>query len=262
MSTLIHPTALVDPKAKLGENVEIGPYCILGPHVQIGDNCRLHGQVQIMGHTEIGAECEIYPFAVLGAPPQDFKYANDPTRLIVGEKNIIREQVTFHIGTAFARGQTVIGSNSFFMVGAHVGHDCIVGDGVVFANNATLGGEVTVEDKVIMGGLSAIHQKCRVGKHAFIGGGAPVTGDVIPYGMVDNHGQLAGLNLVGLKRRGFGRDCIHDLRAAYRLIFALEGAFSERVEDAARIFAERPEVGEILAFIKAPAARPLCMPEK
>lgn len=262
MSTQIHPSAIIEPGAQLGADVEIGPFCHVGAAAQIGDRTRLVSHVSVRNRTQIGADCVVHPFAALGSPPQDFKYKGGDVSLVIGERNTLREHVTMHLGTETARGVTRVGSGGYFMVGAHVGHDCIVGDGVVFANNATLGGEVVIGDFVIMGGLSAIHQKCRVGRYAFVGGGAPVTGDIIPYGMVDNHGYLAGLNLVGLKRRGFSRDLIHDLRAAYRLIFAAEGAFSERIEDASRLFEARPEVMEIINFVKAPAARPLCGPEQ
>lgn len=262
MTTQIHPSAIVDPEAQLGEGVEIGPFCQIGPQVKIGDRTRLISHVSVLNNTTLGQDCVVHPFAALGSPPQDFKYKGGDVSLVIGDGNTLREHVTMHLGTETARGVTRIGSGGYFMVGAHVGHDCIVGDNVLFANNATLGGEVVIGDYVIMGGLSAIHQKCRVGRYAFVGGGAPVTGDVIPYGMVDNHGYLAGLNLVGLKRRGFSRDLIHDLRAAYRLIFSAEGAFSERVEDAGRLFEARPEVMEVINFVKAPAARPLCGPEQ
>ena len=261
MNTSIHPTAIVDESARLGEGVEIGPYCVVGPNVQIGDRTRLHSHVSLNGNLEVGADCKIHPFVALGEPPQDFKFKGGDVRLIIGDNNTLREHVTMHMGTEGAKGITKVGSNNFFMVGAHVAHDCTVGNHVVFANNATLGGDSSVADYVIMGGLSALHQQCRIGKYAFIGGGAPVTGDVIPYGMVDNLGALAGLNLVGLKRRGFSRDAIHDLRAAYRLVFANEGAFHERVEDAARLFENRPEVMDIVEFIRTPAKRPLCSPE-
>ena len=261
MTHTIHPTALVDDSAQLGEGVEIGPFCIVGPNVKIGDRTRLISHVTLNGQTDLGADCVLHPFVSLGEPPQDFKFKGGDVRLIVGDRNILREQVTMHMGTESAKGVTEVGSDNFFMVGAHVAHDCKVGNHVVFANNATLGGDSTVADYVIMGGLSALHQQCRIGKYAFIGGGAPVTGDVIPYGMVDNLGALAGLNLVGLKRRGFARDAIHDLRAAYRLVFANEGAFNERIEDAARLFESRPEVMDIVEFIRTPAKRPLCSPE-
>lgn len=261
MSATIHPTAHVEPGAELGERVEIGPFCHVGSKAVLKDGVRLLGQVSVLGQTEIGEDTLVHPFAALGSPPQDFKYRGGDVGLVIGARNVIREHVTMHMGTEGGRGTTRVGSNGYFMVGAHVGHDCLVGDHVVFANNATLGGEVVVGDYVIMGGLSAIHQKCRVGRHSFVGGGAPVTGDIIPYGMVDNHGWLAGLNLVGLKRRGFSRAIIHDLRASYRMIFATEGKFTERVEDAARLFGDIPEVVEIIDFIRSPGARPLCGPE-
>ncbi len=261
MSVDIAPTANVDPKAQLGADVEIGPFCVVGPLVTLGDRVKLCTHVTIKGRTTIGEDTIVYDHAVLGRPPQDFKYQDEDTTLIIGDRNVLREGVTMHLGTGVGRGETRVGSDCYFMVAAHVGHDCLVGNRVTFANMATLGGHVHVGDQVIMGGLSAVHQQCRIGRHAFIGGGAPVTGDVIPYGMVDNRGWLAGLNLVGLKRRGFSRDTIHDMRTAYRLFFASEGAFQERVEDAARLFAEKPEVIEMVDFIRAPAQRPLCVPE-
>ncbi|MFW5660806.1 MAG: acyl-ACP--UDP-N-acetylglucosamine O-acyltransferase, partial [Oceanicaulis sp.] len=230
MMSDIHPTAIIDSSAVIGEGVEIGPYCVVGPKVTIGARTRLKSHVTVSGHTTIGEDCVLHPFVALGEPPQDFKYLGGDVRLQIGDRNVLREHVTMHLGTEAGAGITRIGSNGYFMVASHVAHDCVVGDHVVFANNATLGGGSTVGDYVTMGGLSALHQKCRIGKYAFIGGGAPVTGDVIPYGMADNNGWLAGLNLVGLKRRGFSRDTIHDLRAAYRLLFAEEGAFNERVE--------------------------------
>ncbi len=261
MAVSIHPNAFIEDGAELGENVKIGPGCVIGPNVQIGDNSELFSQVVIAGHTILGANAKIYPFAALGHPPQDFKYRGEDTKLIIGNDVTVREHVTMHLGTVVGRGETRVGNNGYFMVGSHIGHDCIVGNNVTFANNATLGGQVTVGDHVIMGGLSAVHQFCRVGKHAFIGGGAPVTGDVIPYGMVDNHGKLAGLNLVGLKRRGFDRKQINDLRTAYRLFFASEGTFQERIDDAARMYEQQELVMEMVSFIRDGADRHLCLPK-
>jgi UDP-N-acetylglucosamine acyltransferase len=257
----LHPTAIVDSAATLAEDVQIGPYCVIGPQVEIGKGSRLLSHVTIAGRTRVGNDCIMHPFVALGEPPQDFKFKGGEVSLEIGDRNTMREHVTMHMGTETGRGVTRVGAGGYFMVGSHVAHDCIVGDNVVFANNASVGGESTVGDFVIMGGLSALHQKCRIGKYAFIGGGAAVTGDVIPYGMADNHGWLAGLNLVGLKRRGFSRDVIHDLRTAYRLLFAEEGAFTERVEDTARLFEPRQEVQDVIAFIRASGSRPLCFPE-
>ena len=261
MAVNIHASAVIEAGAELGENVEIGPACVIGGKVKIGDGSKLLSHVSISGSTTIGSNAMIYPFAALGHPPQDFKFDGEDTKLLIGDSVTLREQVTMHLGTVVGRGETVVGNDCYFMVGSHVGHDCIVGDKVTFANNATLGGHVIVGDQVIMGGLSAVHQHCRIGRHAFIGGGAPVTGDVIPYGMVDNHGRLAGLNLVGLKRRGFNREAINDLRTAYRLFFASEGTFQERIDDAVRLYKDQDLVMEMVEFIRAGANRHLCLPK-
>ena len=256
----IHPTALIHPGAKIGAGVEIGPYCTIGEGAVIGRAVRLISHVVVEGLTEIGEHTVVHPFAVLGGPPQHLAHKGEPTRLVIGERNIIREHVTMHTGTAVGRGVTTVGSDGLFMVGSHVAHDCIVGDHVVFANNATLGGHVQVGDYVFMGGLSAVHQWSRIGRHAFIGGLAPVTKDVIPFALVGNDAHLEGMNLVGLKRRGFSRDTINDLRAAYRMLFAEEGTFQERLDDVARVFGGSTEVSEVVAFIRADANRPLCLP--
>jgi UDP-N-acetylglucosamine acyltransferase len=257
----IHPTAIVAAGAVLGEDVEIGPYCVVSDHVSIGPRTRLISHVVIDGITEIGADCVVHPFAHLGGPPQHTGYKGEPTRLRIGERNLIREQVTMHCGTAQGRGVTTVGSDSIFLVGAHVAHDCVVGDNVTMINTATLGGHVMVQDFATIGGLAAIHQYIRIGRYAFVGGCAGVTKDIIPYGSAwGNHAHLEGLNLVGLKRRGFGRETINTLRASYRMLFADEGTFQERVEDVARVFAASSEVGEIIEFIQADASRPICLP--
>jgi UDP-N-acetylglucosamine acyltransferase len=260
MSSSIHPSSVIEPGARLADGVEVGPFCVVGANVSLGEGVRLLSHVSIAGHTTIGGGTVVYPGAALGHPPQDKKFKGEPTRLIVGANNQIREHVTMHLGTVSGRGETVVGSGGFFMAGAHIGHDCIVGDNVVFANNATLGGMVVVEDGVIMGGLSAVHQLGRIGKFAFIGGGAPVTGDVIPFGMVDNHGGLHGLNLVGLKRRGVPRETINQLRAAYRHLFEGEGVFDARVDELAARSDLPAEIRMILDFIHAGQKRPLCVP--
>ncbi|MCW5723728.1 MAG: acyl-ACP--UDP-N-acetylglucosamine O-acyltransferase [Maricaulaceae bacterium] len=261
MSAKIHPTAIVEDGAEIGEGVEIGPFCLVGPKAKLRDRVRLISQVTIAGDVEVGEDTMVYPFAVLGHPPQDFKYKGEDTRLIIGKRNVIREHATMHPGTGFGRGETRVGDDGFFMVGAHVAHDCIVGDRVVFANNATLGGSTVVGDHVIMGGLAAAHQYSRIGRHAFVGGLSAVVGDVIPYGSVFGvHAHLSGLNVIGLKRRGFARDTIRELRAAYRLLFAAEGTFQERVDDVARLFSNNAPVMEIIDFIRADASRPICLP--
>ena len=261
--TLIHPTAQVAPGAVLGEGVEIGPYCVLGPRVVLGDRVRLVSHVVIEGVTEIGEDSVVHAFAVLGGAPQHLAHKGEPTQLIVGARNQIREHVTMHTGTVLGGGVTRVGSDSLYMVASHVAHDCVVGNHVVFANNATLGGHVHMGDYVFMGGLSAVHQHSRVGRYAFIGGLAAVTREVIPFGSVrGNPAGLEGLNLVGLKRRGFSRETINDLRSAYRLLFAPEGTLQERIEDVARVFSASPEVAEIVDFIRDDANRPLCLPSQ
>jgi UDP-N-acetylglucosamine acyltransferase len=261
--TQIHPSAIVSPEAKLGQDVEIGPFCTVGPKVQLGDGVRLVSHVVVDGATAIGAGTQVYPFAFLGGAPQHLAHKGEDTRLVIGERNIIREHVTMHTGTVGGGGVTTVGSDSLYMVGAHVAHDCIVGDRVTFANNATLGGHVVIGDFVFMGGLCAVHQFTRIGRYSFVGGGGVVTKDIIPYGSVwGNHAHLEGLNLVGLKRRGFTREAINALRAAYRLLFADEGTFQERLDDVVEAHAGTPEVMEIVDFIRAEANRPLCLPER
>ena len=257
----IHPTALVDAGARLGSDVQIGPYCIVGPDVVLQDRVRLLSHVVVEGATELGEDTEVHAFANLGGPPQHLAHKGEKTRLAIGPRNVIREHVTMHTGTVLGGGVTRVGSDGLFMVASHVAHDCEVGDHVVFANNATLGGHVHMGDWVFMGGLSAVHQHTRVGRQSFIGGLAAVTKDVIPFGSVWGvYAHLEGLNLVGLKRRGYSRDQINDLRSAYRLLFAQEGTFQERLTDVARVFAGSSDVSEIVDFIRADANRPICLP--
>lgn len=259
----IHPSAIVEDGAVLGSDVEIGPFCIVGANVNLGDGVRLVSHVTLAGHTTIGAESQIYPFASLGHAPQSLAYRNEDTQLIIGTKAIIRESVTMNPGTIQGHGRTVVGDNCMFMANSHVAHDCIVGNNVVFANCATIGGHVEIGDYVWIGGLAAVHQWTRVGRNAFIGGVAALVGDLIPFASVTgSRAFLEGLNLVGLKRRGLPRDTIHDLRNAYRLLFAEEGTFQERLEDVATTFAERTEVMEIVHFIRAGGSRPLCLPRR
>ncbi len=256
----IHPTAIVHEGAKIGAGVEIGPFCIVGPGAVLARSVRLISHVVVEGLTEIGEHTTVHPFAVLGGAPQHLAHKGEPTRLVIGERNILREHVTMHTGTALGRGVTTVGSDGLFMVGSHVAHDCVVGDHVVFANNAAAGGHVQVGDYVFLGGLSAVHQWTRIGRHAFIGGLAAVTKDVIPYALVGNDAHIEGMNLVGLKRRGFSRETINDLRTAYRMLFAEEGTLQERLDDVARVFGRSAEVSEVVAFIRADGARPLCSP--
>ena len=261
MTAKIHPTAVVDKSAEFGSDVEVGPGCVIGPNVKLGDRTKLIAHVFIESHTELGKDNEVFPFVGLGGPPQDLSYKGEATRLVIGDNNIIREHATLHRGTVRGRAVTTIGNDCLIMGNCHVAHDCNVGNNVIMAQTATIGGHVQVGDYAFLSGLSGVHQHGRVGRFAFVGTSALMTTDLIPFGLaIGNHAHLSGLNVVGLKRRGFTREQIHDLRAAYRLLFAEEGTFQERIEDCAQTYADNPEVMEIVAFIRADANRPLCMP--
>jgi UDP-N-acetylglucosamine acyltransferase len=261
MTNIIHPTALIEDGAQIGQNVSIGPYSCIGPDVTLADGVKLESHVVISGVTSIGEETHIFPFASVGHNPQDLKYHGEPSRLEIGANNIIREHVTMNPGTEGGGLLTKVGNDCLFMVGAHVAHDCDVGNSVILVNNATLGGHVAIGDFAIIGGLSAVHQFVRVGRHAMIGGCSGVENDVIPYGsIVGNRAHLSGLNLVGLKRRGFSRDVIHDLRRAYRLLFSQEGTQAERMADVSELFPNIEPVLEILKFMGAQSSRAICQP--
>ncbi|MGB3624856.1 MAG: acyl-ACP--UDP-N-acetylglucosamine O-acyltransferase [Henriciella sp.] len=263
MSADIHPTAIVEPGAELGEGVTIGALAYVGSDVKLGAGCQIHQRGTVLGRTELADEVAVYPGAVIGGPPQILGFKDDGTsRLTVGKRSIFREHVTVHTGSPAHGGLTSIGDECLMMVGSHLAHDCHVGEKCVIANNVQLGGHITVGDQVWMGGMAAVHQFCRIGQHAFVGGGAIVVADVIPYGsVIGNHAHLAGLNIVGMKRRGFSRQSIHDLRAAYRMLFAKEGTFSERLADAEETYGECAECIEILNFIRKGKSRSLCLPE-
>ena len=201
---MIHKTAIVDPKAKISSNITIGAYSIIGPDVEIDKNTIIHSHVNISGHTKIGKENKIFPFASIGSDPQDLKYNGEETRLIIGDKNTIREYVTINPGTKGGGGKTLIGDNCLFMISSHVAHDCLVGNNVIIANNVPLGGHATIEDNVVIGGNSAVQQFTRIGKMAMIGGMTGVLNEVIPYGLsTGNRNSLQGLNLIGLRRSKF-----------------------------------------------------------
>lgn len=258
----VHPTAIVEPGATLADGVEVGPYCCVGPEVELGPGVRLEAHVVVGGRTRIGAKCRIYPFASIGLPPQDLKYQGEPSTLIIGRNNIIREHATMNPGTRGGRMVTRVGDDGLFMVASHVAHDCIIGNHVVMANNATIGGHVEVGDWAILGGLAAVHQYVRIGRHAMIGGMSGVEHDVIPYGSVmGDRAHLCGLNIIGLKRRGFGREEIHALRTAYRLLFAQEGTVAERLADVAEIYRDNEPVMDIVNFIRFDSSRAVCQPK-
>lgn len=257
-----HPTAIVDEGAEIGTGVEIGPYCCVGADVKLGDGVRLISHVVVSGRTTIGPNTHIYPFASIGFQPQDLKYNGEPSELVIGANNILRENVTMNPGTRGGGMRTVVGNNGLFMVGSHVAHDCVIGSHVILANNATLGGHVEIEDYAILGGLSAVHQFCRVGAHAMVGGMSGVENDVIPYGSVTgNRARLSGLNVVGLKRRGFSRADVTALRKAYRLMFAEEGTMAERLDDVSEMYKDSGPVMEIIQFIRSDSSRSICQPK-
>jgi len=259
MAVTIHATALVEPGAKLGEGVAIGPYCVVGPDVVLGDNVTLFSHVVVAGHTEIGAGTRIFPFASIGHRPQDLKYRGEPSRLIIGRDNTIRESVTMNPGTEGGNMATRVGDGGLFMAGTHVAHDCTIGDGVIMANNATLAGHVTIGDHAVLGGLCAVHQFVRIGTLAMVGGLSGVEFDVIPYGsVIGNRAWLAGLNLVGLRRRGVARDDIHALRRAYQELFKPDGTMAERVERVAEQYRDSPQVADVVAFMRAKSPRGIC----
>ena len=225
----VDPTARVADGAVLGKAVSVGPYCVVGPHVTLGDGVRLVAQVHITGHTSVGPRTVIYPFASLGTPPQSLKYKGGPTRLVVGADCDIRENVSMNIGTEDDRGITEVGDRCFLMAGAHVAHDCKVGNGVTFANNVVLGGHVSVGDNVMFGGQAAVRQWVRVGEGAMIVGLAGVRADIIPFGTAQGPlADLIGLNVVGLRRQGYAKTDIHAVRRAYQAMFFGAGTFRER----------------------------------
>lgn len=260
--TDIHPTAIVEDGAVIGEGVHIGPYSTIGPNVELAEGVTLEAHVVVAGHTSIGAGTHIFPFASIGHKPQDLKYAGEVTYLTVGANNQIREHVTMSPGTVGGGGMTRVGDNCLFMMGAHVGHDCQVGNHAILANNATLAGHVELDDFVILGGLSAVRQWSRIGTGAIIGGMTGVEFDVIPYGSaIGDRARLAGLNLVGLKRKGLPREQIHALRAAYRALFeSQDGTLRSRAEALAAESADQPLVKTVTDFILDKDDRRFCTP--
>ncbi|MBM3567942.1 MAG: acyl-ACP--UDP-N-acetylglucosamine O-acyltransferase [Alphaproteobacteria bacterium] len=257
----IHPTAVVEAGAEIDAAATIGPYCVVGKGARLAAGVELKSHVVVAGRTAIGEGTVIFPFASIGHQPQDLKYAGEDSILTIGKRNVIREHVTMNPGTKGDHLETRVGDDGLFMAGSHVAHDCVVGNHVVLANHAAIAGHVRVDDHAILGGLSAVHQFVRIGKHAMIGGMSGVDNDVIPFGLaIGNRAGLMGLNVVGLKRRGFSREEIHDLRAAYRLLFAEEGTLQERVDDVAEMFKASAVVGDIVAFIRADTSRSICQP--
>lgn len=263
MSQRIHPTAVIEKGATLGKDVTIGPYCIVGSDVVLGDGVSLRSHVNIEGITRVGEGTQIFPFASIGTAPQDLKFAGEKSELIIGKNNTIREYVTMNPGTQHGAMKTVVGDNCLFMMSAHVAHDCVVGNNVILANNATIAGHVIVGDYAVLGGLSAVHQFVRIGAHAIIGGMSGVENDVIPYGRVKGErGSLAGLNLIGLERRGCSKDEIKRLQRAFNQMFGDEGTLEQRIDMVAGDFADDDLVMSMVSFAREKTKFPLCQPRK
>lgn len=260
VSAQIHPSAVIEPGAVIADGCKIGPFCVVGPDVELGRNVVLRSHVVVTGWTQVGDETDIFSFASIGEIPQDLKFKGEKTKLIIGRRNRIREHVTMNTGTEGGGGVTRVGDNNLFMAGCHVAHDAQIGNNVIVVNNAAIAGHCIIEDNVLIGGLSGIHQFVRIGRGAIIGAVTMVTNDVIPYGLVQaERGTLDGLNLVGLKRRGVSRTDITALRAAYQALAQGEGTFLER----ARRLNEETEsvyVREIAEFIIAASDRSFLTP--
>ena len=256
---MIHSTAIIDSKAKISENVHIGPYCVIGPNVEIKENTEIQSHVNISGHTKIGKGNKIYPFVSIN-DPQDLKYNGEPTNLVIGDNNKIREYVTINPGTVGGGGKTIIGNNCLFMVSSHVAHDCQLGNNIIIANNVAIAGHAIIDDHVIIGGNSAVQQFTRIGKMAMIGGMTGVLHDVIPYGLsTGNRNSLQGLNLIGLRRSKFENKDILGLSDAYKEIFATKN-LTENLSKLNGSFKDNPLVKDVIEFITKDKKRSICTP--
>ena len=248
--TSIHPTAVVSPGAQIGDDCFIGPYCIVGDEVQIGDGVRLESHCVVDGRTSIGAGTHVFPFVSIGLASQDLKYKGEPSETRIDERNKIREFVTIHRGTAGGGMLTKIGDDCLIMAQAHVAHDCLIGDGVIMANAATLAGHVIIEDRANIGAYSGVHQFCRIGKEAYIGGYSVVVKDALPFALtVGNHAKCYGLNITGMKRRGYSRETIDALHHAFHLLLSAKLNTTQAVERIEQEITGSPEVTDLLRFI-------------
>ena len=257
---MIHKTAIIDSKAKISTNVEIGPYATIGPNVEIGENTLIQSHVNITGNTTIGKGNKLYSFASIGSDPQDLKYKGEETTLLIGDNNTIREHVTINTGTVQGGGLTKIGNNNLIMIGAHIAHDCIIGNNIVMANNTAIAGHAEIEDFVIIGAKCGVQQFTRIGKRAMIGGMTGVLRDVIPYGLsTGNRNYLNGINVVGLRRDKVSNKDILGLTAAYKEIFKTE-VLSENLKNLNGKYTDNPLVKDVLDFINKDKKRPICTP--
>ena len=256
---MIHQTAIIDKKAKISKNVEIGPYTVIGPGVEIGENTIIQSHVSIFGNTKIGDGNKIYPFVSINEP-QDLKYNGELTNLVIGDNNKIREYVTINPGTVGGGGQTTIGNNCLFMISSHIAHDCKIGNNVIIANNVPLGGHAIIEDNVVIGGNSAVQQFTRIGKMAMIGGMTGVLNDVIPYGLsTGNRNSLQGLNLIGLRRAKFNNKDILGLSDVYKEIFSSKNII-DNISKIDNSYIENPLVKDVINFITKDKKRSICTP--
>jgi UDP-N-acetylglucosamine acyltransferase len=252
MATEIHKSAIVSKKADIGEDVFIGPYCIVGDGVSLGRGTKLISHVVIEGDAEIGEDSVIHQFATIGLPPQDFKYKGEKTSVRIGKKNIIREYASIHRASISGNGVTKVGDSNFIMAYVHIAHDCVIGTSNILANASTLAGHVSIEDFVFIGGLVAIHQNNRVGSYAMVGGCTGITQDIPPYTMASDHrAKLYGLNVIGLKRRGFSDETINTLKKAYKILFRDKAPMAEALERIKTSLPQIPEILHLLEFIEA-----------
>ena len=257
---MIHKTAIIDPKAKISQSANIGPYTIVGPNVEIEENSVIQSHVNISGYTKIGKNNKVYPFASIGSNPQDLKYRGEKTELVIGNNNVIREYVTANPGTSGGGGITKIGNNNLLMIGAHIAHDCLIGNNVVIANNAAIAGHAEIGDDVIIGGNCGVQQFTRIGKMAMIGGMTGVSRDVIPYGLsFGNRNYLGGINLVGLRRKNISNKEILTLNDAYKEIFKTEN-LHQNLSKLNGEFKDNNLVKEVVDFINKDKKRPICTP--
>lgn len=249
--TTIHPTAVVSPSARIGDDCSIGPYCIVGDEVELENGVRLESHCVVDGHTIIGAETHVFPFVSIGLPSQDLKYKGEPSETRIGKRNKIREFVTIHRGTAGGGLLTQVGDDCLIMAQAHIAHDCVVGDGVIMANAATLAGHVAIGNGANIGAYSGVHQFCRVGKEAYVGGYSVVVKDALPFALtVGNHARCYGLNITGMKRRGYPRTTIDALHHAFHLLLSARLNTSQAIERISEEITDSPEVADLLRFIK------------
>ncbi len=249
---MIHPTALVDPGARLAEGVSVGPYCVIENNVRVGAGTVIGSHATVGPFTEIGPDCRIFPHAAIGGPPQSVKFAGEETWVKIGGRTTVREYVTIHRGTGFGGGLTQVGDDNYLMAYTHIAHDCITGRGVFFANNATLAGHITVGDFATVGGLAAVHQFCRIGAYAFVGGKSAVAKDVPPYVIAaGDRAVLHGLNKVGLRRHGFSEPVLNALKRTYRIVFRIGLTLNEAIERVKAEVEPLPEVKTFLEFLES-----------